>query len=99
VVSLCLGEFNCSYEEYCNMTWAEFQLRLFAFNRMQKRAWEKVVELSTNVLIAGFIDGKEKKKRINQIRKAYLETTSSNGMTEAMRKTILKAQQEYKSTK
>lgn len=81
------------------MTWAEFQLRLFAFNRMQKRAWEKVVELSTNVLIAGFIDGKEKKKRINQIRKAYLETTSSNGMTEAMRKTILKAQQEYKSTK
>jgi len=99
VVSLCLGEFNCSYEEYCNMTWAEFQLRLFAFNRMQKRAWEKVVELSTNVLIAGFIDGKEKKKRINQIRKAYLETTSSNGMTEAMRKTILKAQQEYKSIK
>ena len=81
------------------MTWAEFQLRLFAFNRMQKRAWEKVVELSTNVLIAGFIDGKEKKKRINQIRKAYLETTSSNGMTEAMRKTILKAQQEYKSIK
>jgi len=81
------------------MTWAEFQLRLFAFNRMQKREWEKIAELSTNIIIAGFIDGKEKKKRINQIRKAYLETTSSNGMTEAMRKTILKAQEEYKSTK
>ena len=81
------------------MTWAEFQLRLFAFNRMQKREWEKIAELSTNIVISGFIDGKEKKKRINQIRKAYLETTSSNGMTEAMRKTILKAQQEYKSTK
>jgi len=99
VVSLCLGEFNCSYEEYCNMTWAEFQLRLFAFNRMQKREWEKIAELSTNIIIAGFIDGKEKKKRINQIRKAYLETTSSNGMTEAMRKTILKAQQEYNNLK
>jgi len=81
------------------MTWAEFQLRLFAFNRMQKREWEKIAEISTNIIIAGFIDGKEKKKRINQIRKAYLETTSSNGMTEAMRKTILKAQEEYKSTK
>tara|TARA_R100000541_G_scaffold38097_2_gene45903 strand:+ start:461 stop:706 length:246 start_codon:yes stop_codon:yes gene_type:complete len=81
------------------MTWAEFQLRLFAFNRMQKREWEKIVELSTNVLIAGFIDGKEKKKRINQIRKAYLQEGTSNGMTEAMRKTILKAQQEYKSIK
>ena len=99
MVSLCLGEFNCSYEEYCNMTWAEFQLRLFAFNRMQKREWEKIAELSTNIIIAGFIDGKEKKKRINQIRKAYLETTSSNGMTEAMRKTILKAQQEYNNLK
>ncbi len=81
------------------MTWAEFQLRLFAFNRMQKREWEKIAELSTNIIIAGFIDGKEKKKRINQIRKAYLETTSSNGMTEAMRKTILKAQQEYNNLK
>ena len=99
MVSLCLGEFNCSYEEYSNMTWAEFQLRLFAFNRMQKREWEKIAELSTNIIIAGFIDGKEKKKRINQIRKAYLETTSSNGMTEAMRKTILKAQQEYNNLK
>jgi len=81
------------------MTWAEFQLRLFAFNRMQKREWEKIAELSTNIIIAGFIDGKEKKKRINQIRKAYLETTSSNGMTEAMRKTILKAQEEYNNLK
>jgi len=99
VVSLCLGEFNCSYEEYCNMTWAEFQLRLFAFNRMQKREWEKIAEISTNIIIAGFIDGKEKKKRINQIRKAYLQESTSKGLTEAMRKTILKAQEEYNNLK
>lgn len=99
MVSLCLGEFNCSYEEYCNMTWAEFQLRLFAFNRMQKREWEKIAELSTNIIIAGFIDGKEKKKRINQIQKAYLNTTPSKGMSEAMKQAILKAQQEYNNNK
>ena len=99
MVSLCLGEFNCSYLEYCNMTWAEFQLRLFAFNRMQKREWEKIAELSTNIIIAGFIDGKEKKKRIQQIQNAYLDKAPQKGMSEAMRKTILKAQEEYKSTK
>lgn len=99
MVSLCLGEFNCSYEQYSNMTWAEFQLRLFAFNRMQKREWEKIAELSTNIIIAGFIDGKEKKKRIQQIQNAYLDKASPKGMSEAMRKTILKAQEEYKSTK
>lgn len=81
------------------MTWAEFQLRLFAFNRMQKREWEKIAELSTNIIIAGFIDGKEKKKRINQIQKAYLQEGASKGLTEAMRKTILKAQQEYNNLK
>ncbi len=53
------------------MTWAEFQLRLFAYNKKEKKQWAKIVELSTNVLIAGFIDGKEKKKRINQIQKVY----------------------------
>ena len=47
------------------MTWAEFQLRLFAYNRIQKNEWLKITELSTNALIAGFIDGKEKKKREN----------------------------------
>jgi len=41
------------------MTWAEFQLRLFAYNRIQKNQWLKITELSTNVLIAGFIDGKD----------------------------------------
>ena len=81
------------------MTWAEFQLRLFAFNRMQKREWEKIAELSTNIIIAGVIDGKEKKKIIQQIQSAYLDKAPPKGMSEAMRKTILKAQEEYKSTK
>ena len=62
---------------------------------MQKNDWLKICELSTNVLIAGFIDGKDKKKRINEIRKSYLGESKSNGLNELQRDAILKAQQQY----
>lgn len=77
------------------MTWAEFQLRLFSYNRMQKSEWLKIAELSTNVLIAGFIDGKDKKKRISEIRKSYLGENKPKGLSESQRNAILKAQQQY----
>jgi hypothetical protein len=77
------------------MTWAEFQLRLFAYNRMQKNEWLKITELSTNALIAGFIDGKDKKKRINEIRKSYLGEGKPKGLSDSQRDAILKAQQQY----
>ena len=76
------------------MTWAEFQLRLFACNRIQKNQWLKITELSTNVLIAGFIDGKDKKKRINEIRKSYLGESKPKGLSDLQREAILKAQQQ-----
>jgi hypothetical protein len=81
------------------MTWAEFQLRLFAYNRMQKNDWLKIAELSTNVLIAGFIDGKDKKKRINEIRKNYLGEAKPKGLSDSQRDAILKAQQQYNDKK
>ena len=81
------------------MTWAEFQLRLFAYNRMQKNDWLKIAELSTNVLIAGFIDRKDKKKRINEIRKNYLGETKPKGLSDSQRDAILKAQQQYNNKK
>jgi hypothetical protein len=77
------------------MTWAEFQLRLFAYNRMQKSEWLKIAELSTNVLIAGFIDGKDKKKRISEIRKSYLGENKPKGLSDSQRNAISKAQQQY----
>jgi hypothetical protein len=81
------------------MTWAEFQLRLFAYNRMQKNDWLKIAELSTNVLIAGFIDGKDKKKRINEIRKNYLGEAKVKGLSDSQKDAILKAEQQYNDKK
>jgi len=81
------------------MTWAEFQLRLFAYNRIQKNQWLKIAELSTNVLIAGFIDGKDKKKRINEIRRSYLGEGKPKGLSDLQKNAILKAQQQYNNKK
>ena len=81
------------------MTWAEFQLRLFAYNRIQRNQWLKIAELSTNVLIAGFIDGKDKKKRINEIRKSYLGEGKPKGLSDLQKNAILKAQQQYNNKK
>lgn len=94
IVSFCLGELRLSYEQYCTMTWAEFQLRLFAYKRMEKEDWTKIFELSTNIILSGFADGKDKKKRINDIRKAYLGYEKPQ-MSEEQRQAILKAQTEY----
>lgn len=62
---------------------------------MQKNEWVKISELSTNVLIAGFIDGKDKKKRITEIRKSYLGENKPKGLSDSQRNAILKAQQQY----
>ena len=66
---------------------------------MQKNDWLKIAELSTNVLIAGFIDGKDKKKRINEIRKNYLGETKVKGLSDSQKDAILKAQQQYNDKK
>jgi hypothetical protein len=55
--------------------------------------------LSTNVLIAGFIDGKDKKKRINEIRKSYLGEGKPKGLSDSQKNAILKAQQQYNNKK
>ena len=40
-----IGELGCTFKEYEQMTWAEFQLRLFSFNRVEKNNWFKIGEI------------------------------------------------------
>lgn len=45
------------------MTWAEFQIRLFSFNRMQKNEWEKVNFLSNTLIeVAPYMKSSDKNK-------------------------------------
>jgi hypothetical protein len=89
-----LGELHCSFEEYEKMTWAEFQLRLFSFNRVEKSNWFKIGEIVSNVVQAGFIDAKDKKKMLQNIQKAYQGKKKST-LTDSQRAAILKAQNKW----
>jgi len=48
------------------MSFAEFQLRLFAWSRMQDREWEKLRILAWYSLIGSHYDAKRLPKSINQ---------------------------------
>ena len=80
------------------MTWGEFQLRLFSFNRVEKNNWFKIGEIVANVVQAGFIDAKDKKKMLQNIQKAY-QGKKRSSLNEHQRAAVLKAQQEYGTVK
>ena len=48
------------------MTWAEFQIRLFAFRRIEKSNWEKLRMLMYNNTIASHLDPKKIPKTIDK---------------------------------
>jgi hypothetical protein len=41
------------------MTWAEFRIRLHAYNRLDKKEWYKVREIAWNSLISFNVDAKK----------------------------------------
>lgn len=64
MISFCLGELRLSsLEAVYDMTWAEFQIRLFAFKRMELTEAQKLRELMWNIYIAPHLDPKAMAKR------------------------------------
>ena len=96
-MSLCLGEFGLTYEQYANMTWAEFKIRLFAFNRIEKRDWQKIHEINKYTILSSFMDGKDKKKLLNTLDGAL--NKKPKGVTDAQKNAILNAQKQYNNRK
>jgi len=64
VISFAIGELRMSsLEAVYDMTWAEFQIRLFAYKRMDLYDWQKRRELMWTTYIAPHIDPKTMTKR------------------------------------
>lgn len=92
-MSFVLGELKCTYSEYFNMTWAEFQIRLFSFKRVQNSEWGKISEIARHII---WSDIPKNKKSLDKVRKGYTEKNKSNStLNEAQRNAILKAQLDY----
>lgn len=77
-----------------DMTFAEFQIRLFAYKRMQLKEWEKTRMIAWCALIGSHQDFNSLPKTIERFMP--LENNSENkGVSEAQKQRFLEAYQDY----
>ena len=89
---MCLGEFNLTLDYTLEMNWAEFCIRLYAYNRMQKKEWLKVREVAWASTIGPHLDPKKLPK--NKDNFMPLGEKVSN-ITDEMKERINQAKDEY----
>ena len=80
------------------MTFAEFQIRLFAYKRMELREWEKVRQIAWSAFIAPHQDPKKLPKTIDRFMSLGVNNTKKGVSTE-QRENFLKAYKEYLNQK
>jgi hypothetical protein len=76
------------------MTFAEFQIRLFAFQRMELRAWEKVRQIAWSAFIGSHQDPKKMPKSIDKFMNLGGDKPKQ-GVSEEQKANFLKAYKEY----
>jgi hypothetical protein len=76
-----------------DMTWAEFQIRLFAFKRMELVEYSKMREMMWINYIAPHLDPKKMVKRKEQLMPLTNDKKSSGGVSEKQKEIFIK---EYK---
>lgn len=77
------------------MTWAEFQIRLFAFNRIEKNNWFKLREIMWITLISSHQDPKKLPKSKDAFMSLDIKSKKTNGITDEQKEAFLKATQNY----
>jgi len=80
------------------MTFAEFQIRLFAYKRMELREWEKVRQIAWSAFIAPHQDPKKLPKSIEK----FMSLGNNNikkGVSTEQKENFLKAYKEYLNQK
>ena len=89
-----------TYEQYCNMTWAEFQIRLFAFNRIEKRKDIRTREIAYYSYIGGLSGsfGKVKFPTKKQFWDLGIDKPKANISKQAL-EIFKQQQQEYNNRK
>lgn len=80
------------------MTFAEFQIRLFAYKRMELREWEKVRQIAWSAFIAPHQDPKKLPKSIDKFMNLN-GNAIKKGVSEEQKENFLKAYKEYLNQK
>lgn len=77
-----------------DMTFAEFQIRLFAYKRMQLEDWKKFRLVAYNALIAPYQDYKKLPKTMDK----FMDLSDGHvkaGVSDAQKERFLEAYKEY----
>ena len=77
------------------MSFAEFQIRLFAYKRMQLREWEKFRLVAYNALVAPYQDYKKLPKTIDKFMDLSGSKEQKRGVSEEQKQRFLEAMKEY----
>lgn len=75
------------------MTWAEFQLRLFAYMRKEELSWQKIFEINKSIISSSIGDKTQKKKAIKDMYKNYFGE-QMNELSDFQIETIKRLQKE-----
>ena len=78
------------------MTMTEFNLRYFAYNRMQEQEWIKISELSRHI-IWGDVD--KNKKQLEKVRQSYVKGVQKPKLNDFAKELFKKAVLDYKNKK
>jgi len=81
-------------DDVYDMTFAEFQIRLFAYKRMELREWEKVRQISWSAFIGSHQDPKKMPKTIDKFMNLHADKPKSN-VSEEQKERFKQAYSEY----
>ena len=78
-----------------DMTFAEFQIRLFAYKRMQLEDWKKFRLVAYNALVAPYQDYKKLPKTMDKFMDLSGGKHQSKGVSEEQKQRFLEAYKNY----
>ena len=82
-------------DDVYDMTFAEFQIRLFAYKRMQLRDWEKVRQIAWSAFIGSHQDPKTMPKSIDKFMNLDISNERKSNVSDAQKERFLNAMSEY----
>jgi len=96
---MALGELKCPSLDYVYaMTWAEFRIRLYAFDRQEKTDWYKVREIAYAAMYGSHVAIKGKRLPTKE-KFMQLEPNKAIKQTQRMAARIKEVQEEYQRQK
>ena len=78
-----------------DMSFAEFQIRLFAYKRVQEREWEKVRFIGWCATVGSHMNPKKLPKSISQFMPLGLDKKQTFSISEMQKQRFLEATAEY----